>query len=96
MISGKGSCSAWKRSRVECASWLWRRWTEWGFLRRRSRVGVGAIIGGADAAGINGRATCESSIASLEQSLRCDQRVVASVAGRFADLVLLGRGNLYC
>jgi hypothetical protein len=57
---------------------------------------VGAIIGGADAAGINGRATCESTIASLEQSLRCDQRVVASVAGRFADLVLLGRGNLYC
>jgi NTE family protein len=44
---------------------------------------VGDIIGGAYAAGINGRAICESSIASLEQSLRCDQRVVAGAGGTF-------------
>lgn len=42
---------------------------------------VGDIIGGAYAAGINGRAICESSVASLEQSLRCDQRVVAGAGG---------------
>jgi NTE family protein len=42
---------------------------------------VGAIIGGAYAAGIKGRAIWNHSIASLKQSLRCDEQVVAS-AGR--------------
>jgi hypothetical protein len=46
-----------------------------------ARQSVGAIIGGALAAGINGRAICESSIASLKQSLQCDERVVAHGAG---------------
>jgi NTE family protein len=44
---------------------------------------VGAIIGGAYAAGIKGRAIWNHSIASLKQSLRCDEQVVASAGGTF-------------
>ena len=44
---------------------------------------VGAIIGGAYAAGIKGARYLESSIASLKQSLRYDEQVVASAGGTF-------------
>jgi NTE family protein len=54
---------------------------------------MGAIVGGAYAAGIKGRAHSEPSIASLKQSLRRDERAIASAAGWFADLVLRDRAN---
>jgi NTE family protein len=53
---------------------------------------VSAIIGGV-CRRTQGACDLESSIATLKQSLRGDEQVVASAGGRFADLVLLGRGN---
>jgi len=54
---------------------------------------VGAIVGGAYAAGIKGRAIWNHLLRVLSNRSDVMGKLLRARMGRFADLVLLGRGN---